>query len=311
MITITRGYAMELQQLRLFLAAAESESFTRGAERAFVSQPALSTSISKLEAEVGVKLFTRNKRNVILTPAGRKLLQRAKLIISECAKAKDELKQHDIQRRLKLGVINTLSINAVAQLIEQYRRINPDIKLDVIDSSAAEIHKLELDNRVDVVLTLLQEHSHTNKHFAFSKELFSEPYLVAMPHNHHLSRSSSISIKDLNKELFIGRSHCEHRHAFEELLKQHDVRLNMAYITNQDDRALSLVESGVGITIVPEHYSSTNITTRPLIEDIDKRSIGFKWGKSENLNEISSFVDFANTISWQKSTMNNRGSAKS
>lgn len=64
---------MELHQLKQFVAAAESESFTRGAERAFVSQPALSASISKLEDEMGTQLFIRNKRSVVLTPAGRKL----------------------------------------------------------------------------------------------------------------------------------------------------------------------------------------------------------------------------------------------
>jgi len=289
---------MELQQLRLFLAAAESESFTRGAERAFVSQPALSVSISKLEAEVGVKLFTRNKRNVVLTPAGRKLLQRAKLIVGECARAKDELKQHDVQRRLRLGVINTLSITHVARLIEQYRREHPDLKLDVVDSSAAEMHKLESDNRVDLVLTLLQSNPQTSRRFNCSKEIFAEPYVVAMSRNHHLSRSPSISINDLDKEPFIGRSHCEHRKVMEGLLKQHNIRLNMAYITNQDDRALALVEADVGIAIVPEHYATSRITTLPLVEDLSQRSIGFEWGESENLNEITQFVDFASTASW-------------
>lgn len=296
---------MELQQLRLFLAAAESESFTRGAERAFVSQPALSASISKLEAEVGVKLFTRNKRNVVLTPAGRKLLQRAKLIVGECARAKDELKQHEVQRRLRLGVINTLSITAVARLIEQYRRVNPDLKLDVFDSSAAEMLKLERDNRIDLALTTVQANPQTNRRFLLSKQLFSEPYLVAMSRNHHLSRSKAISVADLDNELFIGRSHCEHRLIIQNLIKQHNVRLNMAYVTNQDDRALALVEAEIGVAIVPAHYASSRIVTLPLAEDRNQRSIGFEWGEGENLNEINQFVNFASTASWAYSGVQN------
>lgn len=289
---------MELQQLRLFLAAAESESFTRGAERAFVSQPALSASISKLEAEVGVKLFTRNKRNVVLTPAGRKLLQRAKLIVGECARAKDELKQHEVQRRLRLGVINTLSITAVARLIEQYRRDNPDLKLDIFDANATEMLKLERDDRIDLALTSVQEGPLSSRRFLFSKPLFSEPYLIAMSRNHHLSRSKTIKIADLDNELFIGRSHCEHRLLIQNLLKQHNVRLNIAYITNQDDRALALVKAEVGIAIVPAHYASSTIVTLPLAEDQNHRTVGFEWGESENLHEIDKFVDFASTVSW-------------
>ncbi|HCH69411.1 MAG TPA: LysR family transcriptional regulator [Colwellia sp.] len=289
---------MEIQQLRHFLAAAESESFTRGAERAFVSQPAMSSSISKLEAEVGVKLFIRNKRNVVLTPAGRKLLQRAKLIVGECARAKDELKRHDVQRRLQLGVINTLSITYVTRLIRQYRLENPDLKLKIIDASAAEIHKLEREGRIDLALTLLKEKPTANRNFVYSKKLFSEPYVVAMAHDHHLSRANFVSMKDLNDELFIARIHCEHRQVFENLLKQHNVRLNMAYITNQDERALALVEAEVGVTIVPQHYTSSRITTLPLAEDQNKRAIGLEWGNSENLTEITQFVDFTRTASW-------------
>ena len=289
---------MEIQQLRHFLAAAESESFTRGAERAFVSQPAMSSSISKLEDEVGVKLFIRNKRNVVLTPAGRKLLQRAKLIVGECARAKDELKRHDVQRRLQLGVINTLSITYVTRLIRQYRLENPDLKLKIIDASAAEIHKLEREGRIDLALTLLKEKPTANRNFVYSKKLFSEPYVVAMAHDHHLSRANFVSIKDLNDELFIARIHCEHRQVFENLLKQHNVRLNMAYITNQDERALALVEAEVGVTIVPKHYTSSRITTLPLAEDQNKRAIGLEWGNSENLPEITQFVDFTRTASW-------------
>ncbi|WP_293268379.1 LysR family transcriptional regulator [Neptunomonas sp.] len=289
---------MELQQLRLFLAAAESESFTRGAERAFVSQPALSASISKLETEVGVKLFIRNKRNVVLTPAGRKFLQRAKSIVGECARAKDELKQHEVQRRLRLGIINTLSITAVARLIEQYRRENPDLKLDVFDASAAEILKLERESRIDLALTTIRNRSQTTRSFLLSKLLFSEPYFVALPRNHHLRLSKSISIADLDNEPFIGRSHCEHRLVIQDLLKQHNVQLNIAYVTNQDDRALALVEAAVGVAIIPAHYASSRITTLPLTEDQTKRSIGFEWGESENVDEINKFVSFASTASW-------------
>jgi len=289
---------MEIQQLRHFLAAAESQSFTRGAERAFVSQPAMSSSISKLEAEVGVKLFIRNKRNVVLTPAGRKLIKRAKLIVGECARAKDELKRHDVQRRLQLGVIDTLSISYVTRLIKQYRLENPDLKLNIIDANAKDMRKLEREGRIDLALTLLNTEPHASHTFIHSRALFSEPYVVAMARDHHLSKSNFVSIKDLNEELFIARIHCEHRQVFENLLKQHNVRLNMAYVTNQDERALALVEADVGVTIVPQHYTSSRITSLPLAEDPNKRTIGLKWGESENLTEITQFVDFTSTASW-------------
>lgn len=298
MVMINDGYDMELQQLRLFLAAAESESFTRGAERAFVSQPALSASISKLETEMDTKLFTRNKRNVVLTPAGRKLLKRAKRIIEECSKAKEELKRHNVQSMLRLGVVNTLPITLVASLIEQYRRENPGLMLHVIDASGAEIEKLERDDRIDLSLTLLTSKPSVNRRFTYTKELFGEGYVLAMTPNHHLSQSTSISFHDLIIEPFITRSHCEHRRLVTNILKTQGIRLNNAYVTNQDDRALALVKAGIGVAIIPECYDSSDIITRPLQEMQNRRSIGFEWGEGDNLAEIVKFVEFASTARW-------------
>ncbi|MBQ0757851.1 MAG: LysR family transcriptional regulator substrate-binding protein, partial [Amphritea sp.] len=164
--------------------------------------------------------------------------------------------------------------------------------------SATEMLKLERDNRIDLALTTIQESPQASRRFQCSKSLFSEPYLVAMSRSHHLSRSKIVSITDLNNELFIGRSHCEHRLVIQNLIKQHNVQLNMAYITNQDDRALALVEADIGLTIVPAHYASSRIITIPLAEDRNQRSIGFEWGENENMNEITQFVDFASTASW-------------
>ncbi|MDO6562401.1 LysR family transcriptional regulator [Amphritea sp. 1_MG-2023] len=289
---------MELQQLRCFLAAAELENFTRGAKRAFVSQPALSASISKLEAEMGVKLFTRNKRNVVLTPAGRMLLKRAKNIMHECARAKDELKHHDMQRVLRLGVINTLSITHVARLIEQYRRQHPHLRLNVFDASEAEMEQLAQAGRIDMALTVLSAATDNGGAFNQSQALFSESYHLAMAADHHLSQLPSVSLTDLQHEPFIARSHCEYRRVFQALLKDSDVRLTVAYVTNQDDRALRLVEEGVGVAFMPEHYTSPGIVKRPLLNAAEQRTIGFTWAAGNNQDEVDQLVAFACTARW-------------
>lgn len=289
---------MELSQLKQFVAAAESESFTRGAERAFVSQPALSASISKLEDEMGVQLFIRNKRNVVLTPSGRKLLKRARLIIAECAQAKAELKHEEVQRSLRLGVINTLSIRQVANLIEQYRRENPDIFLDITDASEDQIKKLLKEARIDLALTLL-DHENKKKQGAGGHELlFRESFIIALPPGHHLSDSKVISIADLANEPFIARTHCESRLFVGELLKEKGIRLNVVYKTNQDDRAVSLVEAGVGVAIIPQHYPSSKISRIGMIELQSPRKIGFLWSNNSNMDEINKFISFSKTIPW-------------
>jgi len=286
---------MEINQLRQFVAAAESESFTRGAERAFVSQPALSASISRLEEELGVPLFIRNKRNVVLTPAGRKLLKRARLILGECARAKAELRRDEEQRTLRLGVINTLAVRQVANLIGQYRRENPDVMLEVTDVAPDQLEKLHREARIDVALTRLVE---GNEKKVQQDVLFREPYVVALPPGHHLGGRNALSLAELAEEPFIARTHCESRAVIGELLKGQGLRLKVVYRTSQDDRAISLVEAGVGFAILPRHYGSSSFTAVSLAEALPERQIGFAWTGETNLDEVRKFVDFARTVPW-------------
>ena len=289
---------MELQQLRLFLAAAETGSFTRGAERAFVSQPALSASVSKLENELGVRLFVRNKRHVALTPAGRKLLKRAKLIMGECARVKDELRQQETERHLRLGVVNTLSIARVARFIEQYRQENPDLTLEVIDASEEDMIRQQQSGRIDLALTLLSPTPGAQLGLQ-TRPLFEERYSVAMAPDSPLSSAKAISIENLEKEPFVARSHCEHRPVIHALLRQYNMRLNLVYVTTQDERALALIKAGVGVGILPQHYACPQIVLRPLVEDDATRTVGFQWQQpNEREEEMQRLMDFAATVPW-------------
>ena len=98
------------------------------------------------------------------------------------------------------------------------------------------------EGRIDLALTLVKPEAVKGGAFFHSKTLFSEPYTVAMAYDHHLSKSPSVSLSDLENEPFIARSHCEYRRVLQELIRSSGVQLDVAYVTNQDDRALTLVK---------------------------------------------------------------------
>src|SRR5260370_15153283 len=104
---IITSYSMELYQIRHFAAVAQTGSFTKAAIRAAVSQPALSTSIAKLEEELGVKLFHRSPKAVTLTPAGRRFHMTAQEVLGACNKVKAELRASVPDRPLPIGVLRT------------------------------------------------------------------------------------------------------------------------------------------------------------------------------------------------------------
>src|SRR5213075_2974728 len=113
---------MELHQLRYFLAVADTENFTRAAERSNVSQPSLSQQIINLESEVGHKLFHRLGRKAILTEAGITFVERARRILFEVENAAKELSDHpSLDRRIVVGGLPTIMPYLVIPLIARCR----------------------------------------------------------------------------------------------------------------------------------------------------------------------------------------------
>src|ERR1044072_3595604 len=117
---------MELHQLRYFVAVAESENFTRAAERSHVSQPSLSQQISKLESEIGHKLFHRLGRKAVLTEAGTAFLDRARRILFEVENATKELSDHpSLGRKITVGAVQTVMPYLLTPFVAQLSHSHP------------------------------------------------------------------------------------------------------------------------------------------------------------------------------------------
>src|SRR5262245_19563612 len=116
---------MEIYQLVHFVAIVETGSFTKGAERAHVSQSAISASIAKLEAEFGVQLLDRRRSPVAPTAAGERLLKASEAILQICNEVKGELQTIAKPNTLRIGVLQSFSSRRVSDLLGSFRRINP------------------------------------------------------------------------------------------------------------------------------------------------------------------------------------------
>jgi DNA-binding transcriptional LysR family regulator len=290
---------MELHQLRHFLAVAETASFTKGAERAAVSQPALSASVAKLEAELGVKLFERDKRRVVITRAGRKLIETAKTVVNTCNKAKSELKDIQADQGLRLGVINTLPMRRVSLLLEQFAYNFPDISVLLQDAPSDDIEALLNEGQIDVALTAISAHRGPNPAIK-SRALYSEQYFVMVPSAHRMGARRSIKLAELENEPFVARSHCEGRHDFANILEEKGIRLRTVCRTNQDGRALAFVDAGLGIAYLPGKFESPGVTAVPIADFHYERTIGVCWRSQDETPAALSFVNFAETNNWHE-----------
>lgn len=261
MITIGEIYIMEIKQLRHFLAAAETESFSRGAERAFVSQPALSASIARLEQELDVSLFVRNRRGVALTPEGRRLAVTARSVVEECSRAKFDLKKGQRGEMVRVGISESLEAGRVARLVAEFGTAHRSVFVDVIDGRSDDILDRFERGRLDIVIFSQTERDELGE---LDRELYREPYVVALPSGHPLSGHETIDFTMLDGEAFVARDHCDYRKGLADALRESGARPRLAFRTSSDDRAAAFVAAGLGLTIVPNHFEIDGARKIPL-----------------------------------------------
>ncbi len=132
---------MELRVLRYFLAVAREEKFTRAAEQLHVTQPTLSRQIAELEAELGVKLFTRSSHNIVLTEEGMMLKRRAQEILSLADRTKRDFigRQEEIEGTVAVGSGEFLSTRLLTDCMTAFRRIHPLVKYELYSGNADNI----------------------------------------------------------------------------------------------------------------------------------------------------------------------------
>ena len=148
---------MTLQQLRYFLAAAEAGSFSAAAESLLMAQPSLSDQVRKLEAELGVPLFTRAGRRLVLTEAGRMLRPHAERTLAAAEEAADSVRQ---VRTLKGGTVSFGTFGSahhslLGGLIQDFRRRHPDVRVRVVGQNSVEVADAVRDGGLEAGLVAL------------------------------------------------------------------------------------------------------------------------------------------------------------
>lgn len=254
---------MELHQLKYFVAVAETGGFSRGAAACGVAQPSLSQQIKRLESSLGVGLFDRTARGVRLTDAGRELLPRARRILAETLEAQRSLGAEPAPSRLAFGAIPTIAPYIFPAILPALGAALPGCDLlvreDYTDRLIDGLRAGELDA---AVLATEPEHA-----ALVSKVVAEDPFLLALPRGHRLSRVSSVRVSELEDEAFIvlQEVHCLGRQ-IGELCRSRRVRPHVVSSITQLASALALVRAGLGVTIVPSLCAAVagGVRTLPL-----------------------------------------------
>ncbi|MGC2300824.1 MAG: LysR substrate-binding domain-containing protein [Acidobacteriaceae bacterium] len=242
---------MELQQLRYLCAIVETGSFSRAAEHCHVAQPSLSQQISKLEDELGTRLFDRLGRSVRLTDAGRTFLPHARNVLHQTELARSEVdgRRRDARGTVIVGVIPTIAPYYLPERIAAFMKKFPESTLRVVEETTPVLVEGLRNLAIDIAILSLPL-----RHREFEVvPLLTERLFAALPANHRRAEAPSISLRELREERFVllRDSHCFREIALAACHRAHlDPRI--AFESGQFSSLLGMVAAGVGVSLVPE-----------------------------------------------------------
>jgi DNA-binding transcriptional LysR family regulator len=261
---------MDRYLLRYFLAVAELGSFSRAAARVSVTQPTLSVGIAKLEDEVGARLFERTTRRVSLTPAGSKFLQHARRITQEYEAALRDVSETPQRKRVRAGILSTIPARDLERVVAHHAKNSGGESLEILDSTERDIANRLSDGRLDVAITILRPGLES---FAQEK-LRNEPYVLFVAANHKLSGIETIEGGELAGETMIVRRQCEGLPEISRYFTNRDVRPSFSLRTLSDDRAMSMVAAGLGVTVAPSSFKAPGLAAVKLAGFELSREVG-------------------------------------
>jgi LysR family hydrogen peroxide-inducible transcriptional activator len=267
---------MEIHQLRYFVAVAEEGSFSRAAAKVRVAQPSLSQQIRKLEAEIGQPLFDRLPRSVVITEAGRCLLDYARQILASIGDARrcvDELKGK-IAGDVAVGAIPTIAPYVLPELVVTFQNHYPDVTLHIVEDATERIVRRIEAGELDVALASTCQQSPTLR----VELLGNEPLLALVPEGHPLAKQTVVSFDDLKSQRFLllHEMHCLSQQVHH-LLESRRLLPEVALAGSQLSTIANMVAAGIGVSIVPQmmvkHHATPGCVSLPFAPPVPEREL--------------------------------------
>jgi DNA-binding transcriptional LysR family regulator len=256
---------MDTRQLRHFIALAETLNFHRAAERLHMSQPPLSASIRRLEAQLGVPLFVRNRRGTELTPAGAAALEDARRAVfhgEQFARAAQAASRGEAGT-LRVGFVGSATYALMPRVLPRFRERYPGVQLALAESTTARIVERVESGDIDVGLVRFPiGRACRARVFPVERDVF----VAALPAGHRLARKRRLALADLADEPFVmyGAVEVPGLHSAALMACQQAGFLpRVQQDAVQVQTVISLVESGLGVALVPS--VATRHTTREIV----------------------------------------------
>lgn len=291
-----------LSSYRIFYTVANTGNISKAAKELYISQPAISKSIQKLEESVGCKLFSRSSRGVVLTDEGKLLYEHVSEAFETLTLGEEKLKR-SIELgvgHLKIGVSSTLCKYLLLPYLKEFIRQNPHISISISCQSTNDTLKLLEDNKIDIGLIGKPENL-KNIHFDFLEEIedifvAAKDYLRNLKargiQKDHILQSSTLMLLDKNNMT---------RQYIDDYLQENQIIIKDSIDISDMDLLIDFARIGVGVACVIKNFVREDLANGTLVEiplgfPIHKREVGFAYKTtSKPSKSLAEFIHFYKT----------------
>ena len=291
-----------LSSYRIFYTVANTGNISKAAKELYISQPAISKSIQKLEESVGCKLFSRSSRGVVLTDEGKLLYEHVSEAFETLTMGEEKLKR-SIELgvgHLKIGVSSTLCKYLLLPYLKEFIRQNPHISISISCQSTNDTLKLLEDNKIDIGLIGKPENL-KNIHFDFLEEIedifvAAKDYLRNLKargiQKDHILQSSTLMLLDKNNMT---------RQYIDDYLQENQIIIKDSIDISDMDLLIDFARIGVGVACVIKNFVREDLENGTLVEiplgfPIHKREVGFAYKTTTKPSKsLAEFIHFYKT----------------
>lgn len=282
---------MELLHLKYFQTVARTEHMTKAAKQLNIVQPSLSRTITSLEKELGVELFTRNGKGIQLNSNGKIFLETVDETLSVLENGKKRLLDLNKKSDLEIKLLVSAGSNTLANLIVEFKKIYPNVTFKLHQHTSSDLDVNDFDFYISTTLEEIKNPT--------SITLLEEELLLCIPSNHSLACKSHIFLEEVSNESFIAfESNKPFRKISDTLCLYAGFKPNIVFESNVPSIVRELISAGLGISFIPKISwnlpSDDSIKFLHIIDPPCKRYLNISWEHDNYIGTYANlFRDFA------------------
>lgn len=249
---------MDIQNIRAFLMVAETGSFSRAAEKLYITQPAISKRISTLELSLDCPLFDRLGKTVQLTQAGEALIPGYRRILAEINESERIISalRTSVSGHLKFGTSHHIGLHRLPPILRQYTNRFTEVELDVQFMDSEQAAELILKGTIELALITLPDT--TDKPLS-TIPIWTDPMKCVVANDHVLKKQKTVTRKHLSEHGVLIQSHSTHtRNIIDDALEL-DSNTKIIMESNYLETIKAMIQNGLGWGVLPESMIDSSL----------------------------------------------------